>query len=316
MSRKKVILWSLGGLSALALTAALLAPRALVQEATRPPSETEAGTFVTRQTTQVSLQDRLQQSLSNPSESSDNQKSTTTITIESGGGRQAQIQGTPSEALGTEPNQSPQDEVIWRSEPAQNQQTDSSAPNEPQREQTQVPETRQQNVQPTQTQAEIQHRPRSQTQQPSSFQVHMTEAEVSNLVYTGLHQGIEPQFRSALQGVSTRIQGGRARVTVALLPKHLPEAFLKNLPGVTRNTPTVYLGGEMSLQREGHAVVPEIHHISLGSFKVPIPFIQSAVRAQVQAYSTQLLQLPDGRQARLQDVQLDQGRITLSGQVD
>lgn len=141
----------------------------------------------------------------------------------------------------------------------------------------------------------------------------MSETEISGMIFNGINQGTAPEFRASVQGVSTKIENGRARITVALLPKYLPDAFLHNLPGVTRETPTVYLGGEMSLSSQGNAVVPEIHQLSLGNFRVPMPFIRDAVRATIQQQADQMLRLPNGQQARLDEIQLQNGAMTLIG---
>jgi hypothetical protein len=133
------------------------------------------------------------------------------------------------------------------------------------------------------------------------------------MVYSGLSQGTAPEYRASIQGVATKIQGGRARITVTLLPRHLPDAFLKNLPGVTRNTPAVYLGGEMSLTKSGQSLIPQIHELSLGNFKVPMPFLQEAIKSTVQQQAEQMLRLPNGQRAVLDEVQLENGAITLIG---
>lgn len=317
--RRKHIIIGLSGICLLGLGAGLMVPRLLVQEATQAPSTSEAGTFVTRPAdAPIDLNQKLQESLlaagvpvktAPPAEPPENPSENE----------------NPGEDPGTDTRAPapPADEVIWRSPPRQQPagdsppaapeaagQPDSVTPTEAPA--SRPPQARRTAAPP----AASQRQPEQAATEPQAFEVSMSENDISSLVYGQLQRGIDPRYRQALQGVSTRIQQGKARVTVALLPKHLPPAFLKNLPGVTPSTPTVYLGGEMSLHQQGSRVVADIHHISLGNFKVPMPFIQSAVRSQVEAYSQQMLRLPDGRQAELYSVALDQGALTLTGMVN
>ncbi|MBF2052967.1 MAG: hypothetical protein IGS03_05800 [Candidatus Sericytochromatia bacterium] len=319
MPRKKIIIMGVSGVCLLTLAAGLALPRLLVQKATEAPSISETGTFVTRQSESVDLNQKLQQSLlaagvavqSDPPVEDETPADSGVTTLS-----ETPVTENPPDAA------SPEEEVVWRSPPRQpdtaasqsqgNQDLENSETMMPtEAPPSRPPQARRSSPPPASARPAVQQAP-----QPQAFEVSMSENDISNLVYGQLQRGIDPRYRQALQGVSTRIQQGKARVTVALLPKHLPEGFLKNLPGVTPSTPTVYLGGEMSLYQQGSRVVADVHHISLGNFKVPMPFIQSAVRSQVEAYSQQMLRLPDGRQAELYSVALEQGALTLTGIVN
>ena len=76
------------------------------------------------------------------------------------------------------------------------------------------------------------HRPSQRNQDKSLAQLQISEQQISSLIYGGIVGGSAPQYRPAVQGVSTRISGGKARVTVALLPRYLPQNMLNSLPGV------------------------------------------------------------------------------------
>lgn len=293
----RLLLTSVLTLLGLALLAAWLLPRFLAHEATQAPRD--QGTFVTRQLHHEPLQSRLQASLAQsqnrvqtepkPSETDrrnpdgkplSEQKveafSSTSLNFSSSQAASTPASGAPSEATQTQPQDAPP--------PASALPRTGSVP-------------------------------QGSTDKEADFQVQISESEISSLVYNGLYSGIAPQYRQALQGVSTRIQNGRAKVTVALLPRYLPDAFLRNLPGINHDTGTVYLGGEVGLSQAGNSVQPVIYGLNLGSLSLPMPFVQSAMRTQVQAYIRHLLTLPDGRQARLQKVQVQNGAVTLSGDV-
>ncbi|MGV3523852.1 MAG: hypothetical protein ACO1RX_06475 [Candidatus Sericytochromatia bacterium] len=298
--------WLIGALALLGIAAgsAVILPKLMVGQATQAP--TDAGTFVTRQTQEVSLQDRVQAALqqSSTSQSSAQQPAVNGETTPAQGAPQSQVQeGIPV------PEGQPAQQTELTGDPASPPlQTDNMAPSQ----NTDQPPS---SVTPS---AVSQNPPTAQTQpqQPANnrdFQLRISEGEISSLIYSGLVQGTAPQYRESIQGVSTRISGGRASISVALQPRHLPDAFLRNLPGVNRDTPTVYLGGDLSLRREGNSVTPDIHQLRLGNFRVPMPFINAAVKSQVQQYVGQMLQMPDGRRAQLDDVQLEGGAVTLRG---
>ncbi len=315
-------------LAALCVLAVLILPRLLVQQATQKPAET--GTFITQQVQTTTLQDKMQQAL-----------------IAGGNGSQGTA-AQPNQANQgqlTQPGQPTQNQsgsqsgqnttTQFDSQVMSNINTDSSAgqnntqsPNQtssqtnPQNQSASQPNVQNQTAgQNNSVDAGRQSQPVQNTQpaQPPAndgrFRVQMSASEISGMINSGLVQGTAPEYRASIQGVSTTIQGGRARITVALLPRHLPDAFLSNLPGVTRDTPTVYLGGEMSLSVSGNTITPTIHQLSLGNFRVPMPFIQSAVAQTVRQQADQLLRLPNGQRASLDDVILDQGAVTLVGHV-
>lgn len=294
----------IGAVAVLVIAAgsAVVLPKLMVGQATQAP--TDAGTFVTRQTQEVSLQDRVQAALQQPSSVQTNSQQTV---------------ANGENATNTPPSSQVQEGIpVPEGQPLQ-----PDTPQEPA-----APPFQTENTAPAQTTEQpptsgtapeaIQNAPKAQppAQQPANgrdFQLRISEGEISSLIYSGLVQGTAPQYRASIQGVSTRISGGRASISVALQPRHLPDAFLRNLPGVNRDTPTVYLGGDLSLRREGNSVTPDIHQLRLGNFRVPMPFINAAVKSQVQQYVGQMLQMPDGRRAQLDDVQLEGGAVTLRG---
>lgn len=144
-------------------------------------------------------------------------------------------------------------------------------------------------------------------------QIQISESQISGLIYGGLARGTAPQYRKSIQGVSTRISGGRARVTVALLPRYLPDEMLNRLPGISRDTPTVYVGGTARLGISNGQLVPNIEGIQLGNVSLPAPFIQKSAAAGFRAYSRQLLTTSEGRPVHAESVQLDSGQITVVG---
>ena len=313
--RGRFWLLALGGLAILAVLAVLLLPQLLVRQATQKPAESQTGTFVTRQVETSSLQDKMQQAIQqgdgNPAVRQDAPAS------QSGQARQDEIQLNQTQTQPrNQPPAQPENPSGAQALPQNNksaEQPDQSTPSEnPDNSQQSLPDTQAANQAPIAEQAPTQ----PATPQDKRFRVQMSESEIAGMIYSGLNQGTAPEYRASIEGVSTRIQNGRARITVALKPQHLPEAFLKNLPGVTRSTPTVYLGGEMSLRRDGNSVDPQIHELSLGNFRVPMPFIREAVRATVQQQADQLLRLPNGQQARLDEIQLENGALVLYGHVD
>lgn len=303
--------WLIGAIALIGIAAgaAVILPKLMVGQATQAP--TDAGTFVTRQTQEVSLQDRVQAALqqptsvqADPQQAAVNGGATTANTAP-----QSQVQaGIPV----PEGQSMAQDSAVQPADPALPPiQTQNTNPSEADQPQTPVNNTAPESIQ----NAPASNPPVQQPANGRDFQVQISEGEISSLIYSGLVQGTAPQYRESIQGVSTRISGGRASISVALQPRHLPDAFLRNLPGVSRETPTVYLGGDLSLRREGNSVTPDIHQLRLGNFRVPMPFINAAVKSQVQQYVGQMLQLPDGRRAQLDDVQLESGTVTLRGHV-
>lgn len=288
-SRGRKWLFALSAMALLAVLAVVLAPRFVVQQATQKPEN--SGTFVTRQIESENLQQKMQAALQNPDQPAEAQPVTPNSQPD---GQSAQAHSTQTEHTGpaaTDPI-TPED---TSTEPQ------AGLPNN-------APDTR--------TSTPAAGAPTTPVQPPANrprqIQLRMSEQEVSSMIYNGLYQGTAPEYQASIQGVSTQIAGGKATVTVALNPKYLPDGFIKNIPGVGRSTSTVYLGGSMSLQKDGNSVSPVIHHMSLGKFKVPMPFLQSAVKSQVQAYVQNMMRLPNGQQAYLDQVELENGAVTLT----
>lgn len=301
---KRRPLWPkvLGGVLVLIVLLILIVPRLLVSEATQKPAD--AGTFVTRQEqTTTTLQDKMQQSLNNNgSPTSGSGTSTRPDNSGQSTGTNQSTEITPSQSAGQPGNSG----NTQPTQPGTDNQTSgqSNPPNPPSPDQTQTAA----NTSTAQT-----------TPAPTNsggFRVALSEGEISSMIYSGLVERTAPEYRQSIQGVSTRISGGRATITVALLPRYLPDAFLRNLPGVTHDTPTVYLGGEVGLHREGDSVGADIYHLSLGNLNVPMPFIREAVAATVREQAAHMLHLPNGQQAKLDDVVVDSGAITLQGHVN
>lgn len=155
----------------------------------------------------------------------------------------------------------------------------------------------------------------SQPGAPGQFQLQIRENEIASLIYNGLYAGTAPEYRPSIQGVSVQLQGGKGRITVALLPKYLPEQFARNLPGVTKETPTIYLGGEVGLSLANNTVSPEIYSLSLGSLRIPAPFIKAMVKQQVQQHVRQMTQLESGQQAIFDSIDINNGAISIRGHV-
>lgn len=147
------------------------------------------------------------------------------------------------------------------------------------------------------------------------FQLQLSEQELASMIYNGLYAGTAPEYRPSLQGVSVQLQGGRGKITVALWPKYLPAHFLRNLPGVTPETPTIYVGGEVGLNLSDNMLIPEIYSLSLGNLRIPAPFIKAMVKYQVQQQVKQMTQLAPGQRAILDAVEVDQGKVMIQGHV-
>lgn len=311
-------------LGILAILAVTLAPRFLANQATQAPADTQ--TFVTRQIEESDLSSRMQAAINTPGQSQDNppadnmqvnvesstdetptdNTSQTTQRAQMGIEQPISQDGSPENTIREIPLESGSATETKSSPRSQQRNTTASTSTVP-------PERRP--ARAPQNQA-----PQSQNDVPQSaskdFQFQISQNEISSMIYSGLVRGTAPAYRQSIQGVSTQISGGRAKITVALLPKYLPDAFLQRLPGIDRSTPTVYLGGEMGLSVSGNTVEPRIHRVSLGNMGVPLPFIESAVRSQVQAYVRQATRLPNGQQAQLQTIRLEGGAVQIQGRVD
>ncbi len=275
-----------------------MVPRLLVQQATQKP--TNAGTFVTRQTQAEPEPD----SQSTDSSQGFNQSPTNAAPANS---FQERVQRAIQQASQAETNTNTNASNESNSQQADSTETTDSTSSETNSQTAESTESSAPDTSSTDTQSPV---------GDGKFRVQMSEGEISNLLYSGLIQGTAPEYQAAIQGVSTRIQSGRANITVALVPQYLPEAFLKNLPGVSRSTPTVYVGGEMSLLSQGQSVIPVIHELSLGNFKVPIPFLQAAIKDTVQNQTNNMMILPNGQRAQLEQILLENGVMTLVGQVN
>lgn len=325
----KTVLITLAILGIVAIIALALAPQFLAKQATQAPVDTQ--TFVTRQIEETDLSQRMQSAVNNaaperPDIQSPQDAQNSQITIET------TEQTTPQNSSERTSNENPADDSAQLppnthtevnpnfdappDAPPPGQIQNNTAQNPPQNRsdnRSDLPSERpvqrpvQRRAQPPAQQAA----PRAQT-----FEFQISQNEISSMIYSGLINGTAPEFRQSIQGVSTQISGGRAKISVALLPKYLPDAFLRNLPGITRSTPTVYLGGELGLSVSGNTVEPRIHRVSLGNMGVPMPFIENAVRGQVQAYVRNATRLPNGQQAQLQNVRLESGAIHIQGRVD
>lgn len=329
----KTMLIALAILGILAIVALALAPKFLARQATQAPVETH--TFVTRQIEESDLSQRMQAAVSNATVDQNSQPDQTNQNLQVNVETTEQVpdqtqyqQQPPDDTAQLPPNSASSSTTNSISSPDQTEPTSASDnqgfnrdPNrQPTRNDTKAPGQIQSNTSNTTTQAPAQSRndvpQQRQPQNNKSFEFKISENEISSMIYGGLVNGTAPAFRQSIQGVSTQISGGRAKISVALLPKYLPDAFLRNLPGITRSTPTVYLGGEMGLSVSGNTVEPRIYRVSLGNMGVPMPFIENAVRGQVQAYVRNATRLPGGQQAQLQNVRLEGGAIHIQGRVN
>lgn len=148
------------------------------------------------------------------------------------------------------------------------------------------------------------------------FQLELSESQLASMVYTGIYQGSDPRYRPAIQGVSMQLAGGSGKLTVALLPRHLPDDMLRNFPGVTRDSPTIYVGGEVGLAAEEGRLVPSIRNISFGNLKLPLPMIRSVAKYQILQYARQMTQLESGQEAVFDEITVDGGMLRLRGHVE
>jgi hypothetical protein len=148
------------------------------------------------------------------------------------------------------------------------------------------------------------------------FTLELSESQLASMVYTGIYQGSDPRYRPAIQGVSMQLAGGTGKLTVALLPRHLPDDMLRNFPGVTRDSPTIYVGGEVGLAAEEGRLVPSIRNISFGNVKLPLPMIRSVAKYQILQYARQMTQLESGQEATFDEVTVDGGMLRLRGHVE
>ncbi len=316
----KTFLIAMAIIGIVAIVAMAMAPRYLAQQATQAPEDT--GTFVTRQIEEADLSTRMQAAIENaPAQLPPAEVQVETQYSEPQGSSDGNSANTPQS---TQNNTAySQNDVDAQGLPPAQNQDNSEAPQETYGENTAQAPVVSQEQQPTYTEPP-RSRPQAPTrapqsqndvplQRPRDFQFQISQNEISGMIYSGLVRGTAPAYRQSIQGVSTQISGGRAKITVALLPKYLPDAFLQRLPGIDRSTPTVYLGGEMGLSLSGNNVEPRIHRVSLGNMGVPLPFIESAVRGQVQAYVRNATRLPNGQQAQLQNIQLENGAVQIQG---
>ena len=62
-------------------------------------------------------------------------------------------------------------------------------------------------------------------------------------------------------------------------------------------------------------VYPEIYSLSLGSLRIPAPFIKAMVKQQVQQHVRQMTRLDSGQQAIFDSVEIDNGAISIRGHV-
>jgi hypothetical protein len=276
----KVVLLTLLGLVLLAVGAALIAPRLLVQAATEKPKD--VGEMVTAPPPAESLDIRQQLAAQIEQPASRGELSAP----------ERSFADTPDTAPGSTYSQS-------MPTPAE-----SDAASDPHTEPLHSP--------PASTPA----RAAPVTGGKRPFALELSESQLASMVYTGIYQGSDPRYRPAIQGVSMQLAGGSGKLTVALLPRHLPDDMLRNFPGVTRDSPTIYVGGEVGLAAEGGRLVPSIRNISFGNLKLPLPMIRSVAKYQILQYARQMTQLESGQEAVFDEVTVDGGMLRLRGYVE
>lgn len=284
-----------------------LLPRYLMSRAVEKP--TEMGQMVTQPVEAPDLSDKLEASLGQPQNQTEHetpshsQHNTTRQDTDSSDTPEESVTSTQVLSVPTVPEENsslPEQKTQRQASPAQKSDTLQPALKDIQNNTHQSAPTSQQ---PT------------TSQDQKRFQVSLSENELAGMVYNGLHRGIDPRYKEALQGVSVKINQGYAKLNIALLPRHLPAAYLKSLPGITRESPTIYMGGEISLAFDKHTVKPQVHNVSLGNLKIPMPMIQSMIKHQFHAYLRQMTKLDSGQQAILDNVYLNQGKMTIMGHI-
>ncbi len=295
--------WLIAGLvlAGLGTIGFVVAPRLLMRAATEKP--VAQSTFVTRPAAAPDLRSQMSQALQN---SQTNTTSQTAVSpTESGQTQPVPAAGGTTSGGSTQvsnPEQPGSDAVIAATQPPTQAQTNSDSNVVSQSQGAGQPPP----AQPPQS---------AGTTQPGQFQLQIRENEIASMIYNGLYNGTAPEYRPSIQGVSVQLQGGKGRITVALVPKYLPEQFAKNLPGVNKDTPTIYLGGEVGLSLSNNDVYPEIYSLSLGSLRIPAPFIKAMVKQQVQQHVRQMTRLDSGQQAIFDSVEIDNGAISIRGHV-
>ncbi|MGE3725844.1 MAG: hypothetical protein AB7I41_09845 [Candidatus Sericytochromatia bacterium] len=294
--------WLIAGLVLVGLggVAFVAAPRLLMRAATEKP--VAESTFVTRPAAAPDLRSQMSQALQN----SQTHPAGQTAPFPPVSGQTQSVPAPDTNNTSTQaftPEQPGSDAVIAATQPPA--QAQSNPGSMPLVSQSQVP------GQPP----PAQQGQSAGSTQPGEFQLQIRENEIASMIYNGLYNGTAPEYRPSIQGVSVQLQGGKGRITVALIPKYLPEQFAKSLPGVSKDTPTIYLGGEVGLSLSNNTVSPEIYSLSLGSLRIPAPFIKAMVKQQVQQHVRQMTQLDSGQQAIFDSVDIDHGAISIRGHV-
>jgi hypothetical protein len=268
------------------LTTGWLGPRLLIKAATEKPKT--VGQFITAPATTPDLHQQMTQAIAGQSP--------------------PQAPETSSQLKTSSPRQqtSTHDQTLALSQTAPTETSQQTPTNSGSTHQTISPEQpASQSLTPT---------TRTETTSPS-FALNMREQEIASMIYNGLYAGTAPPYRGSIQGVSVELQNGQGKITVALLPRYLPDHFLKTLPGVNRDTPTIYLGGSVGLSLNNNQVVPEIHSLALGSLSIPAPFIKAMVKYQVQQQVKQITQLESGQTAVLDAIEIANGSLSIRGHV-
>lgn len=299
--------WLIAGLivASVGVGAVVAAPRLLMRAATEKP--VAESTFVTRPAAALDLRSQMSQALQNSQTNPTHSGAQTGQVNPDGSSAQVPAVSGDQTQPATQTHNSQQtspDAVNAATQPPTQAQNTSGLSGS----------TAQNQSQQTPAQVPAQTQPAGATQ-PGQFQLQIRENEIASLIYNGLYAGTAPEYRPSIQGVSVQLQGGKGRITVALLPKYLPEQFAKSLPGVTKDTPTIYLGGEVGLSLSNNDVSPEIYSLSLGSLRIPAPFIKAMVKQQVQQHVRQMTRLDSGQQAIFDSVDINNGAISIRGHV-
>lgn len=149
----------------------------------------------------------------------------------------------------------------------------------------------------------------------NDFKIQVSQQEIASMVFNGIYRNSAQEYRPALKGVSVKLNHGRGKVTIALNPSHLPQELLNQLPGVTRQTPTIYLGGEVGINLVNNTLSPTIYNVSLGRIRMPLSFIKSMVKTGIDQHVQYLLKLKSNQSTRFKSVHVQGGLLTIKGMV-
>jgi hypothetical protein len=293
--------WLIAGLStaSLGVVGFVVAPRLLMRAATEKPAA--AATFVTRPANGPDLRSQMNQAVQTPT-----RDQLTPGSFENGAAFNQSSAQTDNNVVSNSTLAQPPEQQLSTSDALN---TATPPPAQVSQESTKgLQNTASSNINPAQSQ-------NTSAIPPGQFQLQIKENDIASMIYNGLYAGTAPEYRPSIQGVSVQLQGGKGRITVALLPKYLPEHFAKNLPGVTKDTPTIYLGGEVGLSLSNNTVSPEIYSLSLGSLRIPAPFIKAMVKHQVQQHVRQMTHLDSGQEAIFDQLEIENGAVSIRGHV-